>query len=165
MRNMRIGIHMLLLIQDRHTAKCRLRPLVKQLDLIIITRQAIGQGNAIDHHIRLGLLLYEQRRETGRRITTLLQIIIIERGSFAHEDLNNLIGQETHRIDAVIADQQFSLRTGFHNHQYPTIRHQVNIAPEDIHQLDRPLDSNTLRHINHKTILSEHRIQSDNTIL
>ncbi|CCX78073.1 unknown [Parabacteroides johnsonii CAG:246] len=65
----------------------------------------------------------------------------------------------------MVAHQQFGFRTGLHNHQDTAIRHRVHITTENIHQLNWTLHNDTFRHIDHKTILSQHRVQSNDTIL
>ena len=65
----------------------------------------------------------------------------------------------------MIAHQQLGFRTRLHNHQDTAVRHRVYIAAEDIHQLDRTLHYDTFRHIDHKTVLSQHSVQGNDTIL
>ena len=105
------------------------------------------------------------RGKAGSGNAAFFQIIVIEISTFAGKYLNDLGSQEFHIVDAMIADEQFGFRTRFHNNQDTAVCHSIHVTAEYINQLDRTFHSHTFRHIKHETVLRQHRIQCDDTVM
>ena len=165
MRNVRIGIHLLFFIQNRHATQGGFRSFTIQSYAIVVAGQSVGQCDAIDQHLAGSGLFHMQRSKTGCRGTALLQIVVVKDGSLFRKDLDHLCCQKLDIIYAMITHQQMCFSTLLHNHQDTTVGHQIDIATEDIDQLDRTFHMDSLRHIQHKTVLGQKRIEGNQSIL
>ena len=95
---------------------------------------------------------------------SLLQAIEVETGILANISLDYLSSEEVLVIGCMVAEEELSLSTLFHDDENTSVYHQINIRTENIDDLNSSLYLYILWNINQQAILCQECIQCGDAI-
>ena len=96
---------------------------------------------------------------------SLLQAVEVKSGILSHISLYHLCGEEAAVVGGMVAEEQFYFSTVFHDDQHPAVHHQVNVRPQYVYHLYRPVHHSALRHVYQQAVLRQHGVQRRDAVL
>ena len=115
-------------------------------------------------HAAVSLLLDINVADTAVLVMSLLQAIEVETGILANISLDYLSSEEVLVIGCMVAEEELSLSTLFHDDENTSVYHQINIRTENIDDLNSSLYLYILWNINQQAILCQECIQCRDAI-
>ena len=166
MLDARIGRNSPAVVADSHTVQAAVGPLAVQTAVIFVAGSSVEQGHTVDHCPAVALLTQIDRRDPARALRRFLQIVIVEPGSLAKEDLDRLQGQQIDIVGLrVVADQQTGLGIGAKDHQDASHSHHGLGRRQNIDQLQRLAQRHAPGHVDQQTVANQHRVERHNGIV
>ncbi|CDB12081.1 unknown [Bacteroides sp. CAG:633] len=160
-----VSIDMLVLVSNGHAAEVDFGILASQGHVDSIACGATCQRHTVQQDITSTVLTDVHAADTHGAGMCFLQLVEVEYGILSHKDFHHLCSQEVDCIHCMIAYQQTGLRTVFQHNQHTTVHHQIDVAAQDIDQLNGAFYHYVLRHIKQHTVLRQSRVEGSHSVL
>ena len=159
MDDKRIVIDMLLLIGNHTTVAAAFSSLARESEVEFVASDTVVQRDDVMVHTTVALLVDIDIADANVLSVRLFEAIEVERGILTHIGLDDLRSEEITVVGRMVAEEHLELCALIQDNQHTTIHHQVDIASQDIDDLDGTIDLNVLGNIDIEAILSQHRVQ------
>ena len=159
-----IVVHMLVLIRNSHPAKVQFSTFAGKRNFGCIAGSTVMQSHSVQQNVAVSFLSDIQTADAYRTGMRLFQFIEVESGVLPNEYLYHLRSKEIHTVHGVVACQKTGLRTLFQNDKHTAVYHKVDIAAQNVHQLDRFLHHHVLGNIQQYAVLRKGCIESRHSI-
>ena len=160
----RIVINHLVLVGNHTTIAEALSSLALEYEVKTVAGNTVMKRDDVMVHAAVSLLLDINVADTAVLVMSLLQTIEVETGILANISLDNLGCEEVFVIGCMVAEEELSLSTLFHDDEYTSVYHQIYIRTENIDDLNGSLYLYILWNINQQAILCQKCIQCRDAI-
>ena len=160
----RIVINHLVLVGNHTTIAETLSSLALEYEVKTVAGNTVIKRDDVMVHAAVSLLLDINVADTAVLVMSLLQAIEVETGILANISLDYLSSEEVLVIGCMVAEEELSLSTLFHDDENTSVYHQINIRTENIDDLNSSLYLYILWNINQQAILCQECIQCRDAI-
>ena len=96
---------------------------------------------------------------------SLLHAVQFERSVGSDISLDNLCCKVLAVVGSMVAEEELSISTFFHNNQHTTVYHQVYRRAQNVYHLYSLVNYNILLYVHQQSILCQHCIESGDAVL
>ena len=160
----RIVVNHLVLIGNHTTIAEALSSLALEYKVETVAGDTVMKRDDVMVHAAVSLLLNVNVADTTVLVMSLLQTIEVETGILANISLDNLGCEEVFVIGCMVAEEELSLSTLFHDDENTAVHHQIYIRTENIDDLNGSLHLHVLWYVDKQAILCQECIQCRDAI-
>ena len=160
----RIVVNHLVLVGNHTTIAEALSSLALEYEVKTVAGNTVMKRDDVMVYTAVSLLLDINVADTAVLVMSLLQAIEVETGILAYKCLDNLSSEEVLVIGCMVAEEELSLSTLFHDDENTAVYHQIYIRTENIDDLNGSLYLYILWNINQQAILCQECIQCGDAI-